>query len=58
MSKLRLCYRTQFQKRVIPQEAENAVIPIVWAGEVSGISKRAESVRNGLKPGSSLVRDK
>ncbi|XP_040977968.1 uncharacterized protein LOC115337892 isoform X1 [Aquila chrysaetos chrysaetos] len=48
-------YRKQ---RIIPVEVNNAVIPIVWAEEVPGKSKRAEPVRIDLKPGSSLLRQK
>ena len=42
----------------IQSEVEDAVIPIVWAGEVPGRSKRAELVKIGLKPDSSPVRIK
>lgn len=43
-------------ERKIPPEVEDAVIPIAWAGEVPGKSKRAEPVRINLKPGSVPVR--
>ena len=46
------------KQKTIPVGVNNAVIPIVWAGEVPSKSKRAEPVRIGLKPGSSLVRIK
>ena len=42
----------------IPSEVEDAVIPIVWAGEVPGRSKRPELVKIDLKPDSSPVRIK
>ncbi|XP_009324031.1 PREDICTED: protein NYNRIN-like [Pygoscelis adeliae] len=43
-------------KRKIPAEVEDAVIPVVWAGEIPGKSKRAEPVRIDLIPGSTPVR--
>lgn len=42
----------------LPVSLEGAVIPIVWAGEVTGQSKRAEFVRMKLKPGAGLVKQK
>ena len=42
----------------IPEEAENAVIPLVWVNEVPGWSKLAEPVKVTLKPGSKPVRQK
>ena len=47
-----------FKEEQIPEEMENAEIPLVWANEVPGWSKLAESVKVTLKPGSKLVRRK
>jgi len=33
-----------FKEEQIPEEVENAVIPLVWANEVSGRSRLAEPV--------------
>ncbi|XP_040977090.1 uncharacterized protein LOC121232754 [Aquila chrysaetos chrysaetos] len=46
------------KQKIIPVEVNNAVIPVIWAGEVPGKSKRAAPVRIDLKPGSSPVRIK
>lgn len=40
----------------IPVEFEDTVIPIAWAEDISGRSKRAEPIRIDLKPRSALVR--
>jgi len=47
-----------FKEEQIPEEVENAAIPVVWANEVPGRSKLAEPVKVTLKPGSKLVRQK
>jgi len=47
-----------FKEEQIPEEVENAVIPLVWANEVPGRSKLAEPVKVTLKPGSKPVRQK
>ncbi|RMC21718.1 hypothetical protein DUI87_02587 [Hirundo rustica rustica] len=38
----------------IPTEVENAVNPVVWAGDIPGRSKWAEPVSIALKPGATL----
>jgi len=47
-----------FKEEQIPEEVENAVIPLVWANEVPGWSILAEPVKVTLKPGSKPVRQK
>jgi len=47
-----------FKEEQIPEEVENAVIPLVWANEVPGWSKLAELVKVTLKLGSKPVRQK
>jgi len=42
----------------IPTDMENAVLPLVWAGEVPGKAKNAEKVKNKVKAGARLVRKK
>ena len=47
-----------FKEEQMPEEVENAVIPLVWANEVPGWSKLAEPVKVTLEPGSKPVRQK
>lgn len=44
-----------FQSEPIPKEMKDAVIPIVWARDIPGKSKRAEPVRIKLKSDTGLV---
>jgi len=47
-----------FKEEQIPEEVEEAVMPLVWANEVPGWPKLAELVQVTLEPGSKSVRQK
>lgn len=51
-----LLQETEQGEGKISVEVEDAVVPIAWAGEIPGRSKRAEPIKIDLKPGLALVR--